>query len=97
MPIIGKIDVALKISQMPNEIKDSGSDKEFLLNADGIEISVKLHNKLFQRLQQTSEKYPSWVALIEGKMGNPTDKGFILDDAKIQVFEKKPKLVENNP
>jgi hypothetical protein len=32
-----------------------------------------------------------WVAAIAGKMGEPTDRGFVLNEPAIQVFEKKPK------
>jgi hypothetical protein len=32
-----------------------------------------------------------WVAAIAGKMGEPTDRGFVLNEPSIQVFEKKPK------
>ncbi|WP_263972579.1 hypothetical protein [Pseudanabaena yagii] len=34
---------------------------------------------------------PMWVAAISDKLGAATPQGFILDDANIQVFEKKPK------
>lgn len=96
MPLVGKIDIALKFSQMPNKIKDSGVDKEFLLNAEGKEVTIRVNNKLFQKLQQANEKYPSWVALVEGKMGHATDKGFVVEEASLQVFEKKPKLVDSH-
>lgn len=96
MSLIGKIDIALKFSEMPNQIIDHGAHKEFLLNADGTEVIISLQNKLFQRLQQANEKYPSWVALVEGKMGPSTDRGFILNNAGLQVFEKKPKATLDN-
>jgi hypothetical protein len=32
-----------------------------------------------------------WVAAIAGKMEQPTEKSFVLAEANIQVFEKKPK------
>ena len=32
-----------------------------------------------------------WVAAIAGQMGEKTDKGFVLKEPNIQVFEKKPK------
>jgi hypothetical protein len=38
--------------------------------------------------------YFCWVVFlnaIAGKLGEATEKGFILADANIQVFEKKPK------
>ncbi|KAF0249944.1 MAG: hypothetical protein FD167_654 [bacterium] len=94
--LIGKIDITLKFSQMPKEIIDYSPDKEFVLNADGSEVTVRLHSKIFHRLEHANNVYPSWVCLLEGKMGVATEKGFVLDEPKIQVFEKKPKVVEEN-
>ena len=96
MSLNGKIDITLKFSQLPNQIIDYSSDKEFLLNADGTEVTVRLSSHLFQRLEQANQRYSSWVCLLEGKMGASTEKGFVLDEPKIQVFEKKPKVVEGN-
>jgi len=31
--------------------------------------------------------------VIASKLGNSTEKGFVLDEPNIQVFEKKPKKV----
>jgi hypothetical protein len=35
--------------------------------------------------------YPQWVAALSGKLGPSTRQGFILVEAELQVFEKKPK------
>jgi len=35
-----------------------------------------------------------WVAAIAGKLGEPTENSFILDEPNIQVFEKTPKEVQ---
>jgi hypothetical protein len=32
-----------------------------------------------------------WVAAIAGKMGEPIEGGFVLDQPNIQTFERKPK------
>ena len=32
-----------------------------------------------------------WVGAIAGTMGESTPTGFVLDNASIQIFEKKPK------
>jgi len=49
--------------------------------------------KVFKKLQDAQANYPEWVAAIAGKLGNPTENGFVLDEPNIQVFEKKPKEV----
>ena len=48
---------------------------------------------LYNPLQDVKASYPPWVAPIAGKLGNLTDKGFVLDELNIQVFEKKLKEV----
>jgi len=92
MSLTGKIDISLKFSELPNKVVEiSPKTKQFFLNADNVEVSVTLDSKLFQRLEHAHKSFPSWVALLEGKMGQATEKGFILDEPKLQVFEKKPK------
>jgi len=46
---------------------------------------------LLLKPQDAQETFPLWVAAIAGKMGQATEKGFVLAEANIQVFEKKPK------
>ena len=40
------------------------------------------------------ENWTMWVAAIAGQLGAMTQYGFVLDQANIQVFEKKPKIIE---
>jgi hypothetical protein len=42
-------------------------------------------------LEEAQANFPQWVAAIAGKMGPSTESGFVLAEANIQVFEKKPK------
>ena len=48
---------------------------------------------MFKKFEDAQANYPQWVAAIAGKLGNPTENGFVLDEPNIQVFEKKPKDV----
>jgi F-type H+-transporting ATPase subunit beta len=54
-------------------------------------FSVTVKPKVFKKLEDAQANFPMWVAAIAGKLGEATDKGFILADPNIQVFEKKPK------
>ncbi len=65
--------------------------KEFDLDCDGQLVTVKVRPKVFKKLEQAQENYPMWVAAIAGKLGQLTEKGFVLDQPNIQVFERKPK------
>ena len=46
---------------------------------------------MFKKLEDAQANFPMWVAAVAGKMGQPTEKGFVLAEPNIQVFEKKPK------
>jgi len=48
---------------------------------------------VFKKLEDAQANFPMWVAAIAGKLGNPTENGFVLDEPNIQVFEKMPKEV----
>ncbi|KAF0247463.1 MAG: fertility inhibition FinO-like protein [bacterium] len=87
----GKIDVTIKFSQLPTEVKDNGNNKEFTLISDNQAVSISLPERLFKKITYTANSFSSWVAIIEGKMGASTDNGFFLIEPKVQAFEKKPK------
>ena len=61
------------------------------LDCDGRIFTATVKPKVFKKLQDAQANYPQWVAAIAGKLGNPTENGFVLDEPNIQVFEKKPK------
>ena len=48
--------------------------------------------KLWKKPTDSQENWTMWVVAISGQMGALTQEGFVLD--QIQVFEKKPKVVE---
>ncbi len=90
--IPGKMEVTIKISQFPTEVKTvTNGWKQFLVDADGREISITVKPRVFTKLEEAQKKYPQWVAAITGKLGEVTQKGLVLAEPSIQVFEKKPK------
>ncbi|MEW6737490.1 MAG: fertility inhibition FinO-like protein [Acidobacteriota bacterium] len=95
MPIAGKLEITIKINEFPADTKTVANGwKEFVIDASGCEITVTVRPKMFNKLEQAHQQYPSWVAAIAGKMGKATEKGFVLDEPAIQVFERKPKTAE---
>jgi hypothetical protein len=95
MPIPGKMEITIKIKQLPTEVQMTANGwKEFIVEVDGREISITVRPKMFAKLEHAQKSYPAWVAAIAGKMGKATEKGFILDEPNIQVFEKKQKAPE---
>lgn len=92
MPTSGKLELTIKINEMPTDIRTVENGwKEFDLDCDGQLVRVKIKPKVFKKLEQAQESYPMWVAAIAGRMGEPLQGGFVLDQPNIQVFERKPK------
>jgi hypothetical protein len=88
----GKLELTIKINEFPADVQTVENGwKQFELDCDGQLVSVKVKPKVFKKLEQAQENYPMWVAAIAGKMGSPTENGFVLNEPNIQVFERKPK------
>jgi len=88
----GKLELTIKISEFPADVKTVENGwKSFEIDCDGRIVSLTVKPKVFKKLEQAQTDYPMWVAAITGKMGEPTDRGFVLNEPAIQVFEKKPK------
>ncbi len=91
MSVQGKLDITIKISQMPNAEQVENGWKKFSVDCDGRVITMKVRPKVFKKLEEAQASYPEWVAAITGQMGQATATGFELENAAIQTFERKPK------
>ncbi len=92
MPTLGKMELTIKINEFPTDVKTVENGwKQFFLECDGQLVSITVKPKVFKKLEQAQENYPMWVAAIAGKMGEPIEGGFVLDQPNIQTFERKPK------
>ena len=91
MPTSGRLEVTIKINELPEAKTVENGWQQFYLDCDGRVVMVKVKPKVWKKLTQAQEQYPLWVAAIAGKMGEATPDGFILNQPSIQVFEKKPK------
>lgn len=92
MTTSGKLELTIKINEFPANVETVENGwKQFDLDCDGQFVTIKVKPKVFKKLEQAQADYPLWVAAIAGKMGTATEKGFILDQPNIQVFERKPK------
>ncbi len=88
----GKLELTIKINEFPADVQTVENGwKEFELDCEGQLVTIKIKPKVFKKLEQAQADYPMWVAAIAGKMGEPTENGFVLDQPNIQVFERKPK------
>jgi hypothetical protein len=91
MAIPGKLEVTLKINQLPQAKPSSAQTMLFAVQAEGKTVVVDVKNKVWNTLKTAAENYPQWVATITGKIGEGVAGGFRLDGPAVQVFEKKPK------
>ncbi|PAX60231.1 fertility inhibition FinO-like protein [Brunnivagina elsteri] len=91
MAISGKLEVTLKISELPVAQTLENGWQEFEIDCDRLVVSVTVKPKVWKKLTDAQANYPLWIAAISGKMGDLTDKGFALLEPNIQTFEKKPK------
>lgn len=98
MATSGKMELIIKINEMPQDVKIVKDGwKEFVLDVGNQkEILITVRPKMFKKLEDAQQQFPQWVASISGKMGAPTSSGFILEEPSIQVFEKKPKAPKDS-
>ena len=84
-----KAQVMCKLNQVPKHRELPDKRFEFIL-ADGDRIfTVKIKPKMFKKL--TDHGFTEWVASITGDLGPATETGFELENASLQIFQKKAK------
>jgi len=91
MTVSGKLELTIKITELPDAATVENGWRSFEVDCDGQMIAVTVKPKIWKKLEDAQANFPLWVAAIAGKMGPATPKGFVLTEANIQVFEKKPK------
>ncbi|MGB3208307.1 MAG: hypothetical protein WBB28_25260 [Crinalium sp.] len=92
MATAGKLELTIKINSFPEDVRTVENGwKHFELDCDGVIASITVKPKIFKKLEDAVANYPMWVAAIAGKMGSRTKDGFVLENASITTFERKPK------
>jgi hypothetical protein len=94
MATTGKLELTIKISELPQVKTVENGLQYFELDCNGRVFAVTVKPKVWKKLTDAQSNFPMWVAAITGQMGTMTPEGFVLDQPNIQVFEKKPKVVE---
>ncbi len=90
MTIPGKIEVIIKINQLPTEVRTVGREVQFTIDTGEQIVAVTMKTRTWDRLVQFNQSGAAWVAAIKGKMGMRVEKGFVLEQPSVQIFEKKP-------
>ena len=91
MTIAGKLDLVIKISELPESQTLKDGSQSFEVDCGGRIVSVTVKQKQWKKIPEAQANFPMWVGAIAGTMGEATPTGFVLDNASIQIFEKKPK------
>jgi hypothetical protein len=95
MPIAGKLEVMIKIHEVPTDVTTKSNGwKEFTLDCGGRPVIVTVRPRMWIRLEEAQANFPLWVASITGQMGQSHGKGFVLTEPALQVFERKAKVAE---
>jgi len=87
----GKMEINIKINELPKAIDVGNGYQRMFLLCDGAEVSVTLRLKSYNKFVKDTQAYPLWVANFRGTLGPRTERGFVLDNPGVTVFERKPK------
>jgi hypothetical protein len=91
MPTPGKLEVTIKINELPSEVTtDKNGWKGFKLDCGGRIVSVNLRPRMWGKIEEAAKQYPLWLAVISGQMGQQNGTGFALVEPAVQTFERKP-------
>ncbi len=89
--ISGKLEVTIKINELPTSLSVENGWQMFHVNCDGQVVSVTVKPKIWKKLTDADANFPLQIAAIAGKIGIAKADGFELLEPNIQVFERKPK------
>jgi len=92
--VSGKLELTIKLNSLPQVLKANG-ECHFKVDCNGRMVQISVKQKQWSKLETASATYPEWVAAIAGQMGAATADGFVLEQPKIQVFERKVR--DNEP
>jgi len=93
MAVDAKLEVTLKFSTLPNARPTGSGKMAFALKTpDGQFITAEVNSKVWNKLVKAAEEWPAWTATLTGTMGERTDRGFMLANPGLQVFERKPRV-----
>jgi hypothetical protein len=89
-----KAEVAVKFDVKPDWRNESGKKAFFQIESAGLVWDVSVPEKALIKAFEIMDGSGSWVGVVRGGIGSRTDRGFILDAASVQVFEKIKKSTD---
>ena len=93
MPIQGKLELTIKITELPTDILiNKNGWTEFVIDCGGRPVRTSVRPRTWAKLVEADTNWPVWAATITGALGRPIGQGgFELVDAAVQIFERKGK------
>lgn len=91
MPIKGKLEVSIKFTELPTEVEtDKNGWKKFKVDCEGHTVTVHMRARMWMKIEEAKQKYPTWRAVVTGKAGLFEGQDFLLLEPNVQVFGTKP-------
>ncbi len=84
----GRLELTVKFSELPQPLPVQGGLKIGIQTGEEI-VTAILPPKIWRKLEQAAQDYPSWVAALSGSLARFTDGEIALQHPSVQVFEKK--------
>jgi len=86
-----RAEITLKLNELPTVQNPMAKTVQFHLKAGDYIVTVNLKGKTYRKAAAMAEGFDQFVIAIGGKIGKKNPKGFELEGAGCQIFEKKPK------
>ncbi len=84
----GRLELTVKFSELPQPLPVQGGLKIGIQTGEEI-VTAILPPKIWRKLEQAAQDYPSWVAALSGSLARFADGEIALQHPSVQVFEKK--------
>lgn len=103
--IVGKLELTIKINELPQPKPVENDEQEFKIDYDGRIILIIVKSKIGKKLTDTAGNYSQWIApmsndkpqsVYAGQLGHQTEQWFVLEKPNLQVFERKNKAETNS-
>ncbi|MBG1268093.1 hypothetical protein [Nostoc sp. WHI] len=62
-----------------------------LTDQNGIVFTAQINAKSWRKAESNTAEFADWAGTVSGKLGRAADGSFLVIDAGVQIFEKKPK------
>ncbi|OWY63870.1 hypothetical protein B7486_50470 [cyanobacterium TDX16] len=82
----------MKFNELP-QVKPAAKKKVevSLTDQNGVVFTALIDAKSWRKAEADAAAFSDWGGAVSGKLGQPTADGFEIVEARVRIFEKKPK------